>query len=61
MKNRNESDWTFTVRMHKIAAHNRISRGLPHVLLVLHTLATESPLLETFQNCWGFTDVVLKT
>ena len=24
-------------------------------------LATESALLETFQNCWGFTDVVLKT
>eukprot|EP01043_Picozoa_sp_COSAG02_P078219 COSAG02_NODE_17501_length_999_cov_1.217778_1_plen_27_part_10 len=27
MKNKNDSDWTFTVRMHKIAAHSRIFRG----------------------------------
>ena len=32
MKNKNDSDWTFTVRMHKIAAHSRISRGLFYVL-----------------------------
>ena len=31
------------------------------LLLLLLDLATESPLLETFQNCRGFTDVVLKT
>ena len=39
MKNKNDSDWTFTFRMHKIAAHSRISRGLAqsHVLLVLHS------------------------
>ena len=39
MKNKNDSDWTFTVRMHKIAAHSRISRGLTHRLLVLHSWA----------------------
>ena len=27
----------------------------------VHVLATESPVLETFQNCLGFADVVLKT
>ena len=37
MKNKNDSDWTFTVRMHKIAAHSRIFRGLTHRLLVLHS------------------------
>ena len=37
MKNKNDSDWTFTVRMHKIAAHSRISRGLTHRLLDLHS------------------------
>ena len=39
MKNKNDSDWTFTVRMHKIAAHSRISKGLRHVLLFLHSWA----------------------
>eukprot|EP01048_Picozoa_sp_COSAG05_P045999 COSAG05_NODE_27076_length_169_cov_5.185714_1_plen_38_part_01 len=37
MQNKNDSDWNFTLRMHKIAAHSRISRGPRHVQRVLHS------------------------
>ena len=50
MKNRNDSDWTFTVRMHKIAAHSRISRGLFYVLLVLHCWACLLSTDGTYQS-----------
>ena len=30
-------------------------------ILAVWDLAVESPLLETFQNCSGFTEAVLKT
>ena len=39
MQNKNDSDWKFTVRLCGFATHNQISRGLRHVLLVLHSCA----------------------
>ena len=39
MQNKNDSDWKFIVRLYGFAAHSRISRGLRHVLLVLHSWA----------------------
>ena len=38
MQNKNDSDWNFTLRMHKIAAHSRISRGPRHVQRVFALL-----------------------